>query len=126
FFAVDDPRNNPGDPSNTPIAQNICKPGNKVCPINGGGVFGTCQGEIKPCNNPNNNAPDSCADVCDGRDEDCDNIIDEDFVPADCSSNCGIGQTACMNGQIVCNSTPVGTDNTCNNIDDDCDNKIDE
>jgi hypothetical protein len=123
---VDAPENNPGHPSNTPHPANICRPGNKSCPINGNGTFGACQGEIKPCNNPSNNAPDSCADICDGRDEDCDNVVDEDFAPADCSSNCGIGTTQCMNGQIICNSVPVGTDNTCNNIDDDCDGNIDE
>jgi len=125
-FPVDNPANNPGDASNNPIPQNICKPGNKTCPVNGAGTFGACQGEIKPCNNPSNNAPDSCADICDGRDEDCDNLVDEDFAPADCSTNCGIGTTMCVNGQIVCNSVPAGSDNTCNNIDDDCDGNVDE
>ena len=124
FFPIDDPRNNPGHPSNTPIAENICQPGKKTCPV-GSGQFGACQGEVKPCYSANGTV-DGCADLCDGVDVDCDNLVDEDFAPADCSSNCGLGTTMCVNGQIVCNSVPVGTDDTCNNVDDDCDNLIDE
>jgi MYXO-CTERM domain-containing protein len=131
FFPVDRPENNPGHPTNNPIAANVCRPGQKTCPIVAGppNSFGACTGEIKACANTVTTADDvvdGCPDLCDGLDIDCDNIIDEDFQAADCSSNCGIGTTMCVNGQIVCNSVPVGNDNTCNNIDDDCDNKIDE
>src|SRR5262249_40949492 len=78
--------------------------------------FGPCVGEVVP----------EASDPCDGLDNDCDNKIDEDFVPADCSTNCGIGQTVCLNGVISCNSQPAVDDNPCNGIDDDCDGKIDE
>jgi hypothetical protein len=129
----DSPANNPGSPTRNPIPQNICRPGQKTCPV-GAGAFGACQGEIKPCNNPNNNTqpvpksmggPASC-DSCNGLDDDCDNAIDEDFQSADCSTNCGIGSTMCVMGQIVCNSMPAPDDDTCNNIDDDCDMMVDE
>jgi len=122
-FPVDDPRNNPGHPSNNPIPENICQPGTKVCPANVGppNAFGACQGEIKPCNGAT-----PCLDLCNGLDDDCDNLIDEDFAPADCSTNCGVGQTSCVNGAIQCTTTAAMDDTTCNGIDDDCDNLIDE
>jgi hypothetical protein len=117
------PTDNPGDSSHNPIPQNICHPGTKTCPISppGTGTFGTCTGEVKPCNGIT-----PCIDGCNGIDDDCDNLIDEDFAPANCSTNCGVGQTSCVNGVITCNAQPAMTDNTCNNVDDDCDNMIDE
>lgn len=102
-----------------PIAQNICRPGNRVCPQScnaSGNSYGQCSSEVLPL----------ASDPCNGLDDDCDNKIDEGFTPADCSTNCGVGQTACVNGAIQCNSTPASSDPTCNNVDDDCDNKIDE
>jgi hypothetical protein len=116
-FPVDDPRNNPGDPSNAPIPQNICHPGNKTCPANIGppNNFGACIGEQQPK-----------VEICNGLDDDCDNKIDEGTGGADCSSNCGIGTTVCVNGQIQCNSVPATNDDTCDGNDDDCDGQIDE
>lgn len=127
-FAVDDPRNNPGDPSNNPIPENICHPGFKVCPVVAGppNNFGSCASEVKPCNGATNNSPDSCTDGCNGLDDDCDNIIDEDFQPADCSSGCGVGTTQCVGGVLSCNSVAAPADDTCDNVDDDCDNNVDE
>jgi uncharacterized repeat protein (TIGR01451 family) len=114
---------NPGHPSNTPIPQNICKPGEKTCPVNVGppNAFSSCSGEVKPCNGFT-----PCTDPCNGLDDDCDNLIDEDFVPADCSTNCGVGQTVCVGGQLSCNAVPAMIDDTCNNLDDDCDGMFDE
>jgi Notch 1 len=121
----------PGHPNNNPIAQNICRPGIKTCPLSaacsGSNSFGACSGEVKPCNGVtpcDPMAPPS--DPCNGLDDDCDNFVDERFVPADCSTNCGVGQTVCLNGQIMCNSTPATSDPTCNNVDDDCDGMFDE
>ncbi|HEY5925817.1 MAG TPA: MopE-related protein [Kofleriaceae bacterium] len=102
-----------------PIAQNICRPGTKTCAVlcsTSGNSYGQCSGEVMPLP----------TDPCNGLDDDCDNKIDEGFVPADCSTNCGVGQTSCVNGQITCNSTPATDDDTCNNVDDDCDGMIDE
>ncbi|HEX5064135.1 MAG TPA: MopE-related protein [Kofleriaceae bacterium] len=102
-----------------PIPQNICHPGTKTCAVlcnMNGNSFGACSGEVKPL----------ATDPCDGLDNDCDNKIDEGFVPQDCSTNCGVGTTQCVNGQVTCNSTPATDDTTCNNVDDDCDGQIDE
>jgi hypothetical protein len=120
---------NPGHPSyphpDPHIPENICRPGTKTCPLlatpQAGNSFGACSGEVVPCNGVT-----PCLDTCDGLDNDCDNKIDEDFVPADCSSNCGVGTTMCVNGNIVCNAVQAGDDTTCNGVDDDCDGNIDE
>ncbi len=126
---------NPGSPQHVPaptIPQNICRPGTKTCPqkanCSAGNAFSSCSGEVKPCGPdvPPDNDPNTGCDGCSGLDDDCDNVIDEDFTPADCSTNCGIGTTVCQNGQIVCNSQAATNDPTCNNVDDDCDGKFDE
>ncbi|HWU90067.1 MAG TPA: MopE-related protein, partial [Kofleriaceae bacterium] len=116
-FPAGDPRNNPGDPSHAPIPQNICHPGNRTCPANVGppNAFGPCLGEQQPL-----------TEVCNGKDDDCDNIIDEDTGGADCSSNCGVGTTVCVNGVLQCNSVTQMNDDTCDGVDDDCDMMIDE
>jgi uncharacterized protein (TIGR03382 family) len=103
------------------IPQNVCHAGQKTCPVPltcpaASNQFGICSGEVKP----------AASDACNALDDDCDNAIDEDFTPADCSTNCGIGTTQCVNGEIKCNSVPATNDNTCNNVDDDCDGKFDE
>jgi hypothetical protein len=114
---------NPGEASHNPIPENICKPGTKTCPVVASppNSFSACTGEIKPCNGL---VP--CVDGCNNVDDDCDNLIDEDFVPANCSSSCGIGQTSCVAGVITCNAMPAATDDTCNGIDDNCNGQIDE
>ncbi|HEU0035350.1 MAG TPA: MopE-related protein [Kofleriaceae bacterium] len=116
-FPAGDPRNNPGDPSHNPIAQNICHPGQRTCPANVGppNSFGSCLGEQQPR-----------TEVCNNLDDDCDNKIDEGTGGADCSSNCGVGTTVCVNGQIECNSVVQPNDDSCDGNDDDCDGQIDE
>ena len=119
---------NPGDPSHNPIPQNICHPGAKNCPVAppGTGVFGACSSEVEPCNCTTAACVAACKDGCDGLDTDCDNIIDEDFVPTTCTTTCGVGQTVCTNGVLSCNAQAAATDETCNNVDDDCDGHVDE
>ncbi|MGN6109490.1 MAG: MopE-related protein, partial [Kofleriaceae bacterium] len=145
-YPVDDPRNNPGDPSNNPIPENICRPGIKTCPANVGppNQFGACLGEQQPL-----------TEVCNGLDDDCDNLIDEappvacttnaqcppitptcdnptaapnagQCRPADCSSNCGVGSLVCVNGALQCNAMPAPSDDSCDGNDDDCDGVVDE
>jgi len=104
-----------------PIAQNVCRPGSRTCAqsCTPGNTFTQCFNEVGPCTGPD-------CDGCNGLDDDCDNKIDEDFIDQDCSTNCGIGRTVCVAGQIQCNSTAQVGDPTCNGIDDDCDLKFDE
>lgn len=71
--------------------------------------------------------------TCNGIDEDCSGVADDDFQPTPIS--CGIGactrtgSTQCVNGQFRTDCTPgapAPNDATCNGIDDDCDGSIDE
>jgi MYXO-CTERM domain-containing protein len=118
-FPAGDPRNNPGSTQLVPppIPQNVCHPGTKTCPANVGppNSFGACLGEKAPG-----------TEVCNGLDDDCDNKIDEGTGGADCSTNCGVGTTVCMNGSLQCNTTVAPDDDTCDGNDDDCDGMIDE
>ncbi|MFQ5413156.1 MAG: MopE-related protein [Phycisphaerae bacterium] len=76
-------------------------------------------------------------EVCDGVDNDCDNLTDEDFP--DLGLPCTVGVGACAaSGVMVCSVDGLGTvcdatpgvpapdDATCDGIDDDCDGATDE
>lgn len=83
-------------------------------------------------------ALDACvpiAEICNGRDEDCDSNIDEDFPTLD--SPCTAGSGACMaTGVFECDADGTGVRctampgnggaETCNGINDDCDTMTDE
>ena len=71
---------------------------------------------------------------CDGGDDDCDGLVDEDVAPE--PSTCGVGACA-SEGQVLCDGgvmsdtcqagTPLsGSDATCDAVDDDCDGDEDE
>ena len=71
---------------------------------------------------------------CNGVDEDCDGVADEDFVPE--ATMCGLGvcagagMTACVAGTVTDSCQPgpptAPTDHECNALDDDCDGEVDE
>lgn len=113
--ATDNPGGNPLSPCSMLGAQCICHPGMKSCPAGGSGTFGQCVGEQGPL-----------TEVCNNLDDDCDGTVDEGTGGADCSTNCGIGVTVCVNGQIQCTTTTAPDDDTCDGVDDDCDGMVDE
>ena len=71
--------------------------------------------------------------TCDGIDDDCDAVLDEDFVPS--ASTCGVGACSatgtisCVGGAVhdgCVPGTPAASDATCDLIDDDCSGAADE
>jgi hypothetical protein len=109
---------------------------------------GVCSGVIKPANLCVNGAWQSCPDTiyaaarfgqyslvdgCDGLNNDCDTLTDEDYVAT--ATSCGrgscerAGQRICSGGAVLDTcvaGNPTGNDSTCNGLDDDCDGQTDE
>lgn len=65
-------------------------------------------------------------EVCNGLDDDCDELIDEDsFV--DCSNACGSGVMTCSKGKLsACSVREPTSPDVCDGTDNDCDGQIDE
>jgi hypothetical protein len=64
--------------------------------------------------------------ICDGRDEDCDGSLDEDYVPSElCTGYCKDTAT-CTGGSEICGSPLSTIDSTCDAVDDDCDGTDDD
>lgn len=87
------------------------------------------------CNDHNADIYPGAAELCNGVDDDCDEIVDEGF--ADVGASCTVGTGACQRtGAEVCTGDGQGTEcdvdpgtpgtEECNNIDDDCDGETDE
>ncbi len=94
------------------------------------GVF-SCDGlNSTSCNA---NPPSGSTELCDGLDNDCDGLSDEDFsIGGPCSSGLGVCATqgifAC-NGlnSVACNANPPsGSSELCDGLDNDCDGQTDE
>lgn len=65
-------------------------------------------------------------EVCDGLDNDCDDLVDEDLARA-CSTICGSGTEVCEDGSWVDCDAPEPQEEICDGFEDeDCDGVIDE
>jgi hypothetical protein len=67
------------------------------------------------------------AEICNGRDDDCDSATDEDLGTTTCGAGeCAVTVDNCLAGKVQkCVPKPAGTE-TCNGLDDDCDGLTDE
>ncbi len=68
-------------------------------------------------------------ELCNGVDDDCDGIVDEQTADAggDCDAGvCGIGVTVCTGGALSCQPANAVGAEECNGLDDDCDGQVDE
>jgi MYXO-CTERM domain-containing protein len=88
-----------------------CKQGVQTC---NDGKWSACIGEIKPS-----------AEVCDGKDNDCDGQIDENLTKQ-CSTLCGTGTQSCQNGSYTSCNAPQPGKEVCDGKDNNCDGVIDE
>ena len=76
------------------------------------------------------------AETCNGLDDDCDNLVDEDFPQKGKPCNNGLLGSCFKTGAYVCNSQgtgvicsaqpTTGSAEVCNGLDDDCDGAVDE
>ena len=64
-------------------------------------------------------------EVCDGQDNDCDGLVDEDLVRT-CSTACGSGTETCQSGRWVGCTAPEPQPEVCDGVDNDCDGLVDE
>ena len=70
-------------------------------------------------------------EVCNGRDDNCDHVIDEGDPGGGgtCGSTigaCAVGLEACIAGAVTCTGGVSPSTETCNGVDDDCDGEVDQ
>ncbi len=103
-------------------SRGACDPGVRRC--DAGVLQRACEDVVPP----------AAAERCDGRDDDCDGRVDEDFPQL--RQPCGVGVGACArgglfvctaDGGVACDATagPTAVE-VCNGEDDDCDGQTDE
>ena len=95
-----------------------CKGGTKACVS--GQWDATCAGEV---------LPSGAADVCDGKDEDCNGSVDDGIPQISCGKgSCTVTVDGCSGGVVPeCMPLPPPSPvETCDGTDDNCDGQIDE
>jgi MYXO-CTERM domain-containing protein len=103
----------------------LCKAGQAACTATpGSGVAAwssTCTGEVVPA-----------AEVCDGKDNDCNGTADngDPGSGASCSTGksgvCAAGVNHCISGAIACVQTTASSAEVCDGLDNDCNGSVDD
>jgi len=122
------------DPQVCALQSGVCAGARKPASLCANGAWGACEAATYLAFNP---AYEAGAELtCDGRDNDCDGGIDDDFrttgadgtVVSGSGRPCGVGRcaggtTACTadHTALVCSSAGLALPETCNGVDDDCD-----
>ena len=118
------------DPQPCELQLGVCDGARKPAGFCQGGAWQACDAGFYAQLNGYDAGPDA---ACDGKDNDCDGDIDEDYEPT--SVTCGegacvtSGTTTCVEGSVVEDCTPgtgASDDATCDGVDDDCDGDTDE
>tara|TARA_B100000609_G_scaffold197147_1_gene194000 strand:+ start:245 stop:3760 length:3516 start_codon:yes stop_codon:yes gene_type:complete len=108
-------------PANT-RGKGICQDGTQLCQA---GKWSACQGSILP----------QSAETCDGKDEDCDGMVDEGITkscytgPANTRNKgiCAAGTQQCAAGKwLACQGEVKPSVELCNGKDDDCNGQVDD
>jgi alpha-tubulin suppressor-like RCC1 family protein len=110
-----------GDP-NYGLLGSVCSGGVGRCAYSGNWI---CDNGAVVCSDTGE-LPLADDSLCNGIDDDCDGLTDEDYVSVSCDTGlhgwCAAGTTSCNAGSVVCNQTnSPTTEIACNDIDDDCD-----
>ncbi|HVY49630.1 MAG TPA: MopE-related protein [Minicystis sp.] len=134
---IDDDCNGKTGAADPTVAQDpqvgqVCYGGTKgVCAKPAHAGVTQCVGDQIVCVGPNVLHPGDLQETCNGEDDDCDGVIDNN--PTDAGASCGtsstfpcrLGTMQCQNGALTCVGAVNPATETCNGVDDDCDGTID-